>query len=307
MFPGEKRFAFTVIDDTDDSRVDNTKPIYDLLYDLGFRTTKTVWPVHCPEGSTEFFAGDTLASPEYREFCVDLQRRGFELTWHGATMETSRRERTIEGLEAFRRTFGHYPVVHANHAYNRENLYWGPHRYQTPVRLLARIAASRWQRGFEGEVETSPFYWGDLCRAHMRYVRNFSFRVVNTLEVDPDTPYTLRSTPHVRSWFSATDAPDVDAFCSLVSRASLDDLCRRGGACILATHLGKGFVRDGQVDHRVAETLSYLAELPGWFVPVSTVLDHLVAQGKGRRLEGMRLFRLELRHFFDRARSRLWP
>ena len=45
VWPEGRKFAFTVLDDTDGQTVDNTKAVYDLLYDLGFRTTKTVWPL----------------------------------------------------------------------------------------------------------------------------------------------------------------------------------------------------------------------------------------------------------------------
>src|SRR6185436_5946929 len=50
-FPGGARFAFTVMDDTDVATVENIRPIYRLFESLGMRTTKTVWPVACPEGS----------------------------------------------------------------------------------------------------------------------------------------------------------------------------------------------------------------------------------------------------------------
>ena len=47
-FPGDARFAFTILDDTDDSTLENVKPVYDCLRSHGLRTTKTVWPVDCP-------------------------------------------------------------------------------------------------------------------------------------------------------------------------------------------------------------------------------------------------------------------
>jgi hypothetical protein len=40
-FPGGKCFAFTIFDDTDVATVENIRPIYLLLEDLGMRTTKT--------------------------------------------------------------------------------------------------------------------------------------------------------------------------------------------------------------------------------------------------------------------------
>jgi hypothetical protein len=305
VFPGGRRFAFTILDDTDDSRVDNAKPIYDLLAELGLRTTKTVWPVGCPEGSREFFAGATMADPEYRSWCLTLPGRGFELTWHCATMESSLRHRTEEGLEAFRATFGDYPRIHANHAQNRENIYWGHRRYRTAWRWVAALALHR-GTAFEGEVEGSPYFWGDLCRRHMRFTRNFAFAEVNTLRADPEMPYRLDSTPMVHYWFSATDVPDVRAFNRLLTPASLDRLAAEGGACLVATHLGKGFVQNGRVDPGAEATLRHLARLPGWFVPVSELLEYLLQSGRGRRRGWWSLARLEGRHLVDRFLARRW-
>lgn len=297
-WPSGKRFAFTIVDDTDDARVQNVKPIYDLLAHLSFFTTKTVWPLPCPEGSPLFFAGHTMAVPEYRDFCLTLQDAGFEITWHCATMESSRRERTLEGLETFRGIFGRHPEIHINHGYNRENLYWGPSRYRTLLRVPAHL--SHKGPNFEGDRPGSQYFWGDQCKKYMRFVRNFAFREINTLRSDPHTPYRLHSTPWVNWWFSASDAPDASAFKTLVNRATIDRLCAEGGVCVLATHLGKGFVRHGRVDEEVERALRYLAGLPVWVAPVSHVLEHLIQSGRGRILSHGQLFRLELRHARDR-------
>src|SRR5687768_18315262 len=103
-FPGGRRFAFTVIDDTDVATVENIRPVYRLLERLGMRTTKTVWPLSCPEGSRDFGDSETLDDPEYSEFVVDLARRGFEIASHGAKMESSTRERTLRGFDRMRST-----------------------------------------------------------------------------------------------------------------------------------------------------------------------------------------------------------
>ena len=58
MWPQGKRFAFTIIDDTDRSNVENIGPVYDFLYENGFITTKTVWPLS-PRGSP-IGGGDSL-------------------------------------------------------------------------------------------------------------------------------------------------------------------------------------------------------------------------------------------------------
>ena len=53
-FPNGARFAFTILDDTDDSTLENVKPVYDRLRAYGFRTTKTAWPFKSPETSRLF-------------------------------------------------------------------------------------------------------------------------------------------------------------------------------------------------------------------------------------------------------------
>ena len=98
-FPGGARFAFTIFDDTDDGTLENLRPIYDLLASLGMRTTKTVWPFR-HEGPSAFYACETLDDPDYREWVLELQEQGFEISWHCASFESSTRDRTSAGLRA---------------------------------------------------------------------------------------------------------------------------------------------------------------------------------------------------------------
>jgi len=304
-YPQGKRFAFTILDDTDDSTLENVRPVYDALKAHGIRTTKTVWPVDCPEGSRIFFAADTLAREPYLRFVRQLQADGFEVAFHGATMESSRRERTVRALEFFKREFGAYPALFCNHGQNRDNLYWGPKRFRTTwlrriVGLLRPGAASH----YLGEVEHSEFFWGDLCRDHVRYVRNWTFPRLNMLEVNPDMPYRSPGTPYVNLWFSTADAPDVEAFVRLLTREKLDRLEQAGGLCIISTHLGKGFATGDVLDPRVRRVFEDLSRKPGWYVPVSQVLDYLVeTQGKGRTLGFWKAAVLETQYIA----GKLWP
>ncbi len=73
-FPGGARFAFTVIDDTDVATVANVGPLYRLLESLGMRTTKTVWPLACPEGSPDYQGSETLEDPGYLAFVLTWPR-----------------------------------------------------------------------------------------------------------------------------------------------------------------------------------------------------------------------------------------
>ena len=281
-FPGGKRFAFTVMDDTDVATVENVRPIYQLLRELGMRTTKTVWPLRCAEGSRNFSTSETLEDPAYRDFVIGLRDQGFEIAWHGATMESSSRERTIAGLEKFREIIGYYPRVHANHSFNRENLYWGSARIDQPLlRSLVQRAVPTPADFYQGHVESSQYWWGDRCVEHIEYVRNLTYDDVNLARVNPSMPYHDLSRPIVRWWFSAADAEDCSEFNHLLRPERLDQLEHEGGWCIVATHFGKEFVRNGKVDPVTTRVLESLVARDGWFVPVGTLLDHLRTQGAG--------------------------
>ncbi len=278
-FPGGKKFAFTIIDDTDVGTVENLEPVYRLLEELGLRATKTVWPVNCPEGSRNFSSSETLEDPWYRDFVVDLQRRGFEIASHGATMESSTRERTIAGLQRLNATFGAYPRVHANHAYNRENLYWGLSRIDQPlVKFLFRRLGRTPPDFYRGHVEDSTYWWGDLCLRHISYVRNLTFQEINLSRINPSMPYHDPSRPYVQRWFSAVDAEDCRAFNDRLHPARLDRLESEGGFCIVATHFGKSFAENGEVDPLTKKRLEDLARRSGWFPTVSELLDYLRSQ-----------------------------
>lgn len=305
-FPDQKRFAFTILDDTDDATVENVQPVYDLLTELGFRTTKTVWPLDCPEGSRLYHAGQTLADPEYLSFVRGLVAKGFEIAYHGATMESSTRERTERGLRAVSSLLGVTPSIHCNHGQNRENVYWGAARYRTsairiPVAIVERVLR---RPRYSGHVPGSPYFWGDLCRNQFRFVRNFTFSTLNSGIVPPCRPYRLRSTPWVQYWFNTADAPDAGDFKRLVTPRRIQRLCHDGGVCIMSTHLGKRFVRNGRVDPEVEDSLRYIASLPGWFRPVSEVLELLLARGSDEALSPLTQWNLEFRHLAGRVLDR---
>ena len=300
-FPNGKRFAFTILDDTDDSTLANVRPVYDALRDAGMRTTKTVWPMGCPEGSRLFFAGETLENAAYLKFVHQLADDGFEIASHGATMESSLRERTRRGLEFLKNEFGSYPRLFCNHGFNRENLYWGSTRFQSPLfrKLLAYVPGARSTK-YHGNDEDSSYFWGDLALAHIQYVRNFTFRRLNMLEMNPDMPYRLGGTKYVNFWFSTSDAPDVKAFNRLLTRERMDKLERDGGVCIISTHLGKGFAIDGKLDQETDNILRYLGRKSGWFVPVSEVLDYLRRKQGGGELSDMARLKLECLYILDK-------
>lgn len=274
-WPTGKRFAFTIVDDTDFATVHNVGPVYALLAELGFRTTKTVWPL-APCGPRRT-GGSTLAERHYREWVLGLAASGFEIASHGATDHASPRARILAGLDLLRDMLGTVPRLHANHTGQDEAIYWGADRLDGAARAVytaANLLCGR-RPFYRGHEEGSPFFWGDACREHVTYVRNFAFGHVNTLARDPLMPYHDPLRPWVAHWFSASDGANRERFCALLSPRNLDRLEAEGGACIVYTHFACGFVEYGRLHPTFEATMRRLASRPGWFVPASTLLDYL--------------------------------
>jgi peptidoglycan/xylan/chitin deacetylase (PgdA/CDA1 family) len=125
-WPNGKAFAFSIIDDTDNATLENVRPAYDLLRDLGMRTTKLVWAV--TGDGVPRIGGATCDDPAYRAWTLELQAAGFEIGSHGATSMTSPREVVRRSLDRFREIYGHDPRTLANHAGCLESIYWGEDR-----------------------------------------------------------------------------------------------------------------------------------------------------------------------------------
>lgn len=272
MFPEGKKFSFTVFDDTDNATVANVKPVYDLLHSCGIRTTKSVW-VYPPRG---FFKGSSLQDAEYMRFIKELQDHGFEIGLHNVGDGVFTREEIRDGLEQFKEKIGHYPQIHSNHASNMDNLFWWEKRFVWPVSLIYKLLCEcKAERG--GESRVNKFFWGDFAKRHIRYIRNLTFKGINTIASDPKMPYQINETAEFSNlWFSSSDGGTVEEFTELISPANVDCLAESGGACIVYTHFSSGFVNDdGKVNSQFEKNIRYLAQKDGWFVPVTTLLDHL--------------------------------
>ena len=300
-WPDGKAFAFSVFDDTDLSTLDNAPRVYDLLAALGFRTTKSVWPLSGT--GTPVVGGATCEDGAYAEWAQALQQDGFEIALHNVAPHTSERERTLRGFERFRELFGRGPSAHANHTGCREAIYWGDRRLsglnQAAYNVLNR---GRTRGAFEGHIETSPLFWGDVCRTHVKYVRNFVHSDVNTLGFCPQMPYHDADRPYVNHWFASTEGARVDSFVRTLSEANQDRLEADGGACIMYTHFGSGFVVDGRIDPRFERLMRRLGAKDGWFVPVTTLLDHLLETNGGHVISGAERRSLERRWLVHKLR-----
>lgn len=303
-YPDGKKFAFSVIDDTDVSTVENIKPIYDLLEKLRFRTSKTIWMKNCIGKSKNFYRSQTMENPEYAEYVQSLKEKGFEICFHGASMESSPREFILDALEKYRDRFGESPRIHCNHSKNRDNLYWGEERFNTSVfRMAYRLTHYSNRNYFSGHDPESIYFWGDLCKKHIRYIRNLCYDEVNVLKINPSMPYYNARCSFSNLWFSATDTPEVAHFNALLTEEKLQRLEQEGGVCLVATHFGKKFVVNGKVDEQTSRVLHYLSGRPGWFVPVSTILDYLYENGSRGSISRRELLDMEFRWILYKIRS----
>ena len=301
VWPDGKDFAFTVFDDTDRATVENVGPVYALLAELGLRTTKSVWPV--TGTGTPVIGGATCDDPAYRAWTLELQARGFEIGYHGATNVTAPRELIETAIERFREIYGHYPLSMANHSGCADSIYLGPDRVSGVHRLVYNLMTHNSRRGvFRGHVEGDPLFWGDICREKVRYVRNFTFTGINTLAICPEMPYHDPDRPYVNRWFASSEGQRVNSFNECLSEANQDRLEAEGGACIMYTHFATGFAVDGAVNARFAELMTRLSQKNGWFVPVTTLLDFLAARQANPNIAPGRRRALERRWLVSKAR-----
>lgn len=281
QFPGGRRFAFSVFDDTDNGTVGNLSPVYELLAECRILTTKSVW-VYPPRGR---FGGQSLMDDDYLQFILKLRSQGFEIALHGVGDGIFMRQEIMEGIETYRKKIGEYPRIHTNHSSNPGNLYWRDERFAFPMSAAYRVASGllsprSWTSDHSlGSQAGSTQFWGDISKRHILYMRNLLFNDINTLARDPRMPYQVRrKNKYANLWFSSSDGHTVEEMTDLLAPENLDRLEEQGGACIVYTHFASGFVGpDGLIARRFREAIENLAGRAGWFVPVGTLLDHLRA------------------------------
>jgi hypothetical protein len=276
-WPVGKEFAFTIFEDPDLDTVENVATVYSFLADLGLRTTKAVWPIHGRD--IPKVGGTTCEDERYLKQLLNLKEQGFEIALHNVTYHTSTREQTARGLDTFRRLFGHNPYSMSNHSGCQESIYWGRERLsgrkQTIYDLLhLQLNGNRMQ--FPGHVETSPLFWGDLCREKIKYVRNFVLGEINTLKACPVMPYHDPARPYVNFWFASSEGANIKSFNAMLSETNQERLVIEGGACIMYTHFGKGFLENGNIDKRFKVLMQRLSRMNGWFVPAHILLDFIL-------------------------------
>ena len=292
-------FAFTILDDTDCSTLQNAPCVYDFLYDIGLRTTKSVWIFDGQVRPDNLgVVGTTCQDRVYLEWVKSLQQKGFEIASHSTSFTRSTRSQIIQGLDCFQEYFGAFPKVLAQHndTVDNESIYWGVKRLSGLARfvyILLNALKGQKRNIYHGEIESSKYFWGDICQDRIKYVRNFVYPEINTLRACPYMPYHDTDRPYVNYWFASTEAPDLSSFVKVMSEENQIKLMNQGGACIIYTHLGKGFVHTGKVEPAFRRVMESIAAKDGWFVPVGELLDYLLQKKTSHQIRSQQRRMLE--------------
>ncbi len=301
-------FYFTIIDDADDAIYENISPIYDLLYKHKIYITKTVW-VYPPRDKMS--KGDSLQRPEYLNFVKKIKDEGFEVGIHNVGSGEYKRDEILRGIDEFRDKLGEYPKIHVNHSYNKDSIYGGYKRFNTPISSLIKKMYKQYSGVFHGEEPESQYFWGDKHKEIIQFSRNHEFDGINTTKYDSYMPYfDPKRSKYANYWYSATFAPNQWVYNKIVNKKSIEQLDKENGACILFTHLGY-FMQDGKIDKGFIESLEILADnKDGIYIPVSNVLEE-IAEKRARQggqkypvIGSYAKFSMELTHLLTRIKYR---
>jgi hypothetical protein len=255
--------------------------------------------------NSDYFGSYSLQNRKYAEYIRELARKGFEIAFHGASMESSPRDIIVESLKQFKAILGFSPRTYACHAGNRENIFWGEHRFYFSVfKLWYRLLNSNAKNYFSGHDPKSVYYWADICGETFDYVRTFTFNDINLLNIGR-MPYLMKDRLCFKSSFYTCFADNVEEFNRLLSIENQIKLQKEKGVCILTTHFGKGFVKDGELNKKTKYLLSKIAKRNGYFAPVCEVLDYLMKVNGNCILSKKEIFYLEFRWFIDTFQRKL--
>ena len=299
-WPKKKEFAFTIIDDTDNSNINNIKPIYDYLTSKNIKTTKTVWVYP----SRDRYTGQTLQNNNYYKFIKLLKSDGFDIQLHNVGSGNFSRTEIIKGLDEFKQKLGKYPNMHINHCSNSDNLYWGHKRFGMILRKTMQIIEGSKKR-FYGDEINSNYFWGDVAKEKIKFIRNRVFNGINTLKYDPKMPFREKRKIFSNYWFSSSDGHNLKQFNNLVTKSNIDKLKREKGLCIVQTHFASDFVdQQGKLDEIFKENINYLSKQNGWFVPANDILEYLLSQKKKDYVSSSYINKLDLRWLIDKIKKK---
>jgi hypothetical protein len=169
----------------------------------------------------------------------------------------------------------------ANHVGCLDAMYWGQYRLSGFHQHIYNVLTRFKHKGISYGHLPGDYFWGDLCQARIKYVRNFVFQDINTLKACPFMPYRDPNRPYVNYWFASSHGPVANTFNQCISEENQDRLEMEGGACIMYTHLARGFQSGNGINPKFRYLMERLSMKDGWFVPVSTLLDYLLAYRSG--------------------------
>jgi hypothetical protein len=233
-YPYEAGFCIT--DDPDASTLAQTRTVYDYLMKKSFVTTKAVWAfepeMRCgiPPIPDSALRGITLADPNFASYCKELHHNGFELCLHGASAGNNTRERTLEAFRLFSEYYGSSDTFIC-HSKNSDNIYW--EEKTTSLFPFGSLLSFYSEHKCQGEIASSPYYWGDLCNSKINQIRLYRTRCCNTLKHNPSMPYYDSRKPLVNGWFSATKRALADC----ADENELNQLKKENGLTVLYQYL----------------------------------------------------------------------
>ena len=88
-------------------------------------------------------------------------------------------------------------------------------------------------------------------------------------------PYHDPLRPYVNYFFAHQNGADVKTFNQLLNESNQRKLEIEGGACIVYTHFGHEFYKNGEINVETRQLLKTLSNKNGWFCTVSDLLDYL--------------------------------
>lgn len=272
--PDSFQAAVAITDDPDNSTFNKFKSIYDFLMNIGFPTTRAMWVYPKSEftGTPPLeidFTAPLLTEPECLQYCKKLQNNGFEICLHGASCGNNNRQKTLDALNFLQEQIAPSQVFIC-HSKNAENLYWDSNTANLPIEK--KILQLYTKNSCFGEDPTSKYFWGDICKERINFIRLYRTRSVNTLAFNPSMPYHDSSKPLVNYWFSATKG----YIPSLFSKPNINSLCKDNGASILYQYMHKYVNDDLSINKEVKETLERIADDSRILLkPVSFILNRL--------------------------------
>lgn len=255
--PDSYQAAVAITDDPDNGDILAFKTMYDFLMSIDFPTTRAMWvyknaePTGTPPLKINFTA-PLLTESECLDYCKVLTKKGFEICLHGASSGNNNRFQTIDALNFLAKEINP-SSVYICHSKNAENLYWDVRTANSAIEK--KILQLYTKNICFGEVVDSPYFWGDICREKIRFIRMFRTRAVNTLSFNPSMPYHDFSKPFVNFWFSATKG----YIPTLFTESNIDKLCEQHGASILYQYMHKYIISTSVIKDEVKRALERVA------------------------------------------------